>query len=64
MVMEDIASMANDRLLVSFAANVECEAVGGAMGMSPVTAEMRDEILRRMDSDARRVDVLPDGHRV
>jgi hypothetical protein len=62
--MEDITSMAHDRLLISFVADVECEVAGGALGMSLRTTEKRDEILRRMDAATVRTDVKPDGHGV
>jgi len=62
--MEDIASMAHDRLVADFVAQVQIEHDADAPEPGPVTQEMWDEILRRMDSTAERVDVLPDGHRV
>ncbi len=55
--MDDIASMAHDVLLDTFESYVENEHRG------TVCDALRDEILRRMDSTARRVDILPDGHR-
>lgn len=60
--MGDIASMADDRLLAEIAYH-EDDFVNERHGSVERYRSARDEILRRMDSDARRVDILPDGHR-
>lgn len=53
--MGDIESMADDVLLGEFENLID-------RGEYDRADAMRAEILRRMDSDARRVDILPDGH--
>jgi hypothetical protein len=60
--VDDITSMAHDRLLLNFTANIERDVLVEELGMTPRTVAMRDEILRRMDAATVRLDVLPDGH--
>lgn len=54
--MEDTASMAHDVLLRAYVDSLDA-------WDGPSSRELEAEVLRRMDSDARRVDILPDGHR-
>lgn len=52
--------MANDVLLAEYHAAITGGVQAGNYGNA---STLETEILRRMDSDACRVDILPDGHR-
>jgi hypothetical protein len=61
--MNDITSMAHDRLLAEVAYH-EDDFANERRGSVERCRSARDEILRRMDAATMRIDVKPDGNRV